>query len=888
MAFFVAFYSYKGGVGRTLALANVAYSLASRGKRVVMIDMDLEAPALLGFPRFALKGKTPKKGFLEYAASYRKRGVCPAIKGYVHECRSSPGTGRLWLMPSGRIDSSYQKKLAGLPWRCLHPRKGTPPLAEDLRQALVEELDPHYVLIDSRTGLSDIGGLSTHLLADMVVMIFNLTRECIEGSIRAYRAFTSGTTKVRGAIQLVAAPIPPVAAAASSVIADRLRQAKEHMPRAVTYGREIIRILYDPSMALAEELAVVHPEIYAAAERYENLSKAIQRGNEEEVLAIVEEAHRKRSEGRWEEGLRQLQAFADRYPENVEGYLELGNFLLEAGRAQEAVTCFRNATKLDEELALAHRKLGDALAAAGQAGEAVASLEQARELGDDSPEIFEALSAVYAELATEYSEDGGRSPLVPAALKALEAQWKALLSARMMGMGRYSLVTAENLEALREKFITTLSHSPPFRTFDAREVWELLANTQALTTAQKHVLANSLLQGKPTIAQTIDMIRLLREEESPPVDLEIHITTEPQPTGFRLHYVLNSVGGKIGYTHYRIEGPRIPVGSEKYQSQIRQALEKLESGYAFDGSPLLREEASLKLEALGRTFYHELFPSELKLAYRNFRARVSRLLIVSDEPWIPWELIKPYDHVSPDEVIDDDFLCCRFELSRWLAGKTAPAAELRGSRITCIAPSDAELPHRANEARFLGDLAGQFPGVQGVVLSLATLTAVDEALQREGNAVLHFVGHSSFDSTLSGPILLLSDGLSLSPTDLYGPAQSQIRKDRPLVFLNACRAGRNDWSLSGLGGWVSRWIHDCGCGAFLGPQWNIDDFLSYRFATAFYDALATGATVPAAVRKARLWVRAEAPESTAWLAYAVYAHPNARLRLGPGRDHLVT
>ena len=42
---FVTFYSFKGGVGRTMALINAAAILAGRGRRVLMIDFDLEAPA---------------------------------------------------------------------------------------------------------------------------------------------------------------------------------------------------------------------------------------------------------------------------------------------------------------------------------------------------------------------------------------------------------------------------------------------------------------------------------------------------------------------------------------------------------------------------------------------------------------------------------------------------------------------------------------------------------------------------------------------------------------------------------------------------------------------------------------------------------------------------
>ena len=50
----VTFYSYKGGVGRTNALANVGYKLALEGQRVLLVDFDLEAPSLNAenfFPR---------------------------------------------------------------------------------------------------------------------------------------------------------------------------------------------------------------------------------------------------------------------------------------------------------------------------------------------------------------------------------------------------------------------------------------------------------------------------------------------------------------------------------------------------------------------------------------------------------------------------------------------------------------------------------------------------------------------------------------------------------------------------------------------------------------------------------------------------------------------
>jgi len=42
----VTFYSYTGGVGRTLALMNTAFRLSKKGKTVFVLDFDLEAPGV--------------------------------------------------------------------------------------------------------------------------------------------------------------------------------------------------------------------------------------------------------------------------------------------------------------------------------------------------------------------------------------------------------------------------------------------------------------------------------------------------------------------------------------------------------------------------------------------------------------------------------------------------------------------------------------------------------------------------------------------------------------------------------------------------------------------------------------------------------------------------
>ncbi len=67
----VTFYSFKGGTGRTMALANVAWILAANGKRVLIADWDLESP---GLHRFF-------QPFMEPEVS-RQPGIVDFIRGY--------------------------------------------------------------------------------------------------------------------------------------------------------------------------------------------------------------------------------------------------------------------------------------------------------------------------------------------------------------------------------------------------------------------------------------------------------------------------------------------------------------------------------------------------------------------------------------------------------------------------------------------------------------------------------------------------------------------------------------------------------------------------------------------------------------------------------------
>jgi CHAT domain-containing protein/AAA ATPase-like protein len=369
----------------------------------------------------------------------------------------------------------------------------------------------------------------------------------------------------------------------------------------------------------------------------------------------------------------------------------------------------------------------------------------------------------------------------------------------------------------------------------------------------------------------------------PNVDLDLLIRTVFKDGRTRVSYILQSPSGKAGFSYREITGPELPGQPRDYQAYLITKIEKLGEGRDIDGSPLLNEEIERKLIKIGRELYLELFPPEMRQAYREIRRQeIQSIRIVSDEPWIPWELIKPFDGSLPDDVLDDEFLCLQFELTRWLSGDRAPVplSELRARRLACILTATS-LPKAGEEKAFLAELAQARPGVEDASPVLSSASAAEAFLEAGGVDLLHFAGHGTFDAAQPNESALpFPDGSVLRPTDLQGPLAARIAQDRPLVFLNACSVGQQSWSLTRLGGWVDRWVRICGCGAFVAPLWPVRDSLALEFARTFYNALASGETFGQASRSARLHVRKLAPGNPSWLAYSIYADVHGRLALG--------
>ncbi|HEY7144252.1 MAG TPA: FxSxx-COOH system tetratricopeptide repeat protein [Streptosporangiaceae bacterium] len=196
----ITFYSYKGGTGRTMALANVAWILASNGKRVLIVDWDLESPGLHKFfhPFLDQSTVSATPGVIEIINDYASAALDPEPRDndwhlqYAHVERHAvsldwvfPDNGKLDFLSAGRQNRDYSAAVCSLDWDNFYDRLGGGRFFRAMREDMRQKYD--YVLIDSRTGLSDVADICTIELPDVLTICFTLSDQSIEGAANVAR-----------------------------------------------------------------------------------------------------------------------------------------------------------------------------------------------------------------------------------------------------------------------------------------------------------------------------------------------------------------------------------------------------------------------------------------------------------------------------------------------------------------------------------------------------------------------------------------------------------------------------------------------------------------------------------------------------------------------------
>ncbi len=343
---FITFYSFKGGVGRTMALLNAACILAGRGRRVLMVDFDLEAPGLSTVRD--IKPDNREGGLIELIqelidtpeqspfASEDKTAWAEKYVAHLNipEHVQKLNNGCLDLLPCGRLTEDYENRLYAINFADLYASGVGQPLFRHIKNVIHDSGQYDYVLIDSRTGVSDEGGISTRDLADHVVVVMSLNRQNVTGTVR----FLQGLKKsgwAEGQVEFIFSPTPT---AYEELRAERIKAAREAIAAVGYDATHALRIPYHARLALDED-PFIYPwsdtDIFPSWTRVQERLRHLAGDTVEQMLMRAREAAEKND---FATALNYYRRVSDEAPEIADGpVLSVINALLESPRGDVTV-----------------------------------------------------------------------------------------------------------------------------------------------------------------------------------------------------------------------------------------------------------------------------------------------------------------------------------------------------------------------------------------------------------------------------------------------------------------------------------------------------------------------------------------------------------------------
>ena len=401
------------------------------------------------------------------------------------------------------------------------------------------------------------------------------------------------------------------------------------------------------------------------------------------------------------------------------------------------------------------------------------------------------------------------------------------------------------------------------------EVW-VLARQGAAPLVKLELTAKP---GAPPDAAPVESVAAFSPPRDAPAPLaRFEITEHPTPNGVVYWYELDIP--HIG-VFKRFPSPEIQGDRNAYVGSLYAEMEKWAKRPPSDA--LLVEG----MRTFGGALFDRLFPSELRALLWEHREALQGVMVVSTEPFIPWELV----HLkTPDgELPDESWFLGQLGVVRWLWGTKAPEGlVVRADRVRHVIPFYKDvrdsLPATGDEREFVEDELG------AVAVDPSTEPVFAALRERDGFDLMHLAGHATAETTSGLPQFLLDGtargrGGEVVPTrePLYADTVKQLGRfgsdeHRPIVVLNACQAGRGQQALTGLGGFAEAFL-DRKAGAFVGALWAVGDKPALTFVQALYTHLRAGETFGEATMAARAETKAAGDPT--WLAYVVYAHPAA-------------
>jgi tetratricopeptide (TPR) repeat protein/MinD-like ATPase involved in chromosome partitioning or flagellar assembly len=267
-----------------MALVNTAQLFYEAGLKVLMIDWDLEAPGLERFFGVDIEEVLDKPGLMDMLLRYKQQMTQQSseskdedtflpferedIKSYIIDVNPKVyAEGRLLLLPAGRRAkehlSSYASAVLTFDWQDFYRNWEGELYFTWLRQQFEEIAD--VVLVDSRTGVTEMGGVCTYQLADVVVMFCTPNQQSLVGTYTMAQNFLRKEVEIlRGGRAINVLVIPARIERAESELLDKFHEEfKELFKRCVPSLRGFdaealwqLGIPYIPKYAFSDAIAV--------------------------------------------------------------------------------------------------------------------------------------------------------------------------------------------------------------------------------------------------------------------------------------------------------------------------------------------------------------------------------------------------------------------------------------------------------------------------------------------------------------------------------------------------------------------------------------------------------------------------------------------------------
>ncbi len=430
----------------------------------------------------------------------------------------------------------------------------------------------------------------------------------------------------------------------------------------------------------------------------------------------------------------------------------------------------------------------------------------------------------------------------------------------------------------------------------AGEIWVVIRQRQVPLATLK--LFPMVVEAKAAVAAAGPTVRTIETEtrsmDAPLLTEPLHqltILEQKTPDGTVFHFELRSEPLKL------LKMAKSKVIATDQQNFVDNIYHDIEERWVSTKGQA--EDFEKELQDVGASLLRSLVPSELQQILWDSRDKLDSIFVVSEEPFIPWELVYLTEPGKP--IGEGSRFLGEMGLVRWLYEADAfPPVEIRvaAGRAFYVVPDYPSvpavglypLPEATKEKQFLIDRfqATEAEPQPGPLRNLLTGPGAFD--------LLHFACHGMAASeNINEPQLVLKG--EMLPNGSY--SQNYLRADtvesrantvskdgnRPIVVVNACQAGRATYKLTGIGGFAQAFLSR-GAGCFVGTLWSVTDSPARTFTEGFYGALlgdgnseGKGDTIAVAARKARETAKQSGKKTgdSTWLSYVVYGHPHARL-----------